>query len=119
MIKCEGIQNIRDYYPVHDEYRARGILHRMFYISTFPTKSSTGIGYQIFLLGDTHECLKMQNFIDSFVTNTRTIYTRLILGQKLHSRVNAVIKMVRHEGPCSIFNAFPYVISFKKATLHA
>ena len=47
--KCPGIPNIRDYYPVHDEYHASGIGHPMFSMSSFPTKSSTGIGYGYWL----------------------------------------------------------------------
>ena len=67
----------------------------------------------VILYGDTQECVKMQNFIDSFATNTRAISTRLSSSQNLNHRVNAVIKMVRHEGTCSAFNAFPYVICFE------
>ena len=108
--KCQGIQNIRDYYPVHHKYAEREMQRGMFTIfsKSFPSHTS----YTLYLDETDQKCLKMQNFIDSFITNTRIITTGLMIIRGLHHRVNTGIKMVRHEGPCSDFTVSPYIITW-------
>ena len=66
------------------------------------------------LIETRQKCLKMQTFIDSIVANPRTRNRfNLRIDEKLLRHVNAVIKMVRHEGPCHDLNASPYIVSLK------
>ena len=123
--QCQGIQNIRDYNPVHDPYEARRIPRGLFRIGLHPESHrkplapsliETRYSVGLWSTGNVHKCLKMQNFIDSFVTNSRTINTNFELYCSIFNLVNAEIKMVRHEGPCRISNAVPYIISLKLET---
>ena len=109
--KCQGMYNIRDYH-----YSDKHAEHGMFKISPFSGKflrAFFGTDCRLTLYETCQKCLKIQTFIDSFVTNTRVTHKTIFLRKDLFHRVKAVIKMVRHEGPCSTFNASPYIISFK------
>ena len=114
--KCQGIQNIRDYFPVYDKYAKGKYSLGMMVIYLISEMSQTGSSNVCYLklFGYVQGCLKMQNFIDSFITNTQTSFFKLLIPQELAYRVKAVIKMVRHERPCRVFNASPYNTAFKK-----
>ena len=108
--KCQGIQNLRDYYPVHHKYADRELQRGMFMIHRKFTYSDYVLYFD--KTSPIAKCLKVQNFIDSVITNTRRIRTELFMTGNLANRVNALIQMVRHEGPCGAFNVSPYSVTW-------